>query len=111
MPVPKNKLEKYKEVAAEVGKISMKHGALAYRECVLEDPKAEHGVAFTKLLETSPQEAVVMAFVIYKSKKHREKVNAKVMKDKRMQEICEDKSFPFNPKRMTYGGFETIVNL
>jgi len=114
LPVPKEKLAIYKRMAAQGGKIWMKHGALRYVECTSDDLKSAEkwgGVSFSKMAKASRNDKVVFAFVIYKSKAHRDKVNAKVMKDPAMTDPKnKDEPMPFDMKRMAYGGFATIVD-
>lgn len=105
--VPKKKLAAYAKVARVAGKVWREHGALDYRECVGDDLKVKFGLPFTKLVKIKPSETIVFSYILYKSRAHRDKVNAKVMADARLQKIPAD--MPFDPKRMAYGGFKTIV--
>lgn len=112
LPVPKGKIAEYKRMAAQAGKVWMKYGALEFVECVGEDlKKTKWCVAFPQLLKTKPGETVVFSFIAFKSRKHRDEVNAKVMKDPLMNDpAMKDKPMPFDMKRMGYGGFETLVD-
>ncbi len=106
--VPKKKLAIYKSMARKAGKIWREHGALDYHECVCDDLKVKFGLPFTKLIKTKPSETVVFSYIVYKSRAHRDKVNAKVMADERL--TCDmPKEMPFDMKRMAYGGFKTLV--
>lgn len=107
--VPKKKIEAYRRLAQKACKIWMEYGALEYRETVAEDVDVKMGVPFPKLAKTKPGETVVFAYIVYKSRAHRDRVNAKVMKDPRLAGMCDPKNPPFDFKRMTYGGFKTIV--
>ena len=107
--VPKKKLAVYKSMARKAGKIWREHGALDYRECVGDDLKVKFDLPFTKLAKTKPSETVVFSYIVYKSRGHRDKVNAKVMADKRLQGPGMPKEMPFDMKRMAYGGFKTLV--
>jgi uncharacterized protein YbaA (DUF1428 family) len=107
--VPKKKLAIYKSMARKAGKIWREHGALDYRECVGDDLKVKFGLPFTKLAKTKPSETVVFSYIVYKSRAHRDKVNSKVMADKRLQGPSMPKEMPFDMKRMAYGGFKTLV--
>jgi uncharacterized protein YbaA (DUF1428 family) len=110
LPVPKKNLKAYITLAQQAGKIWKEHGALEYFECAGDDLKPPIGVSFPKLAKLKPGETVVFAFIVYKSRAHRDKVNAKVMKDPRIEQMGgQDKPMPFDVKRMTYGGFEVIV--
>lgn len=111
IPVPKKKVKAYKALAKKAGKIWMEHGALEYMECVGEDLKVKFGLPFGKLTKTNPSETVFFSFIVYKSRKHRDAVNKKVMADKRMNEMCDPGDMPFEVKRMAYGGFEALVDL
>lgn len=107
LPVPKRNLAAYKKMANWGRKTWMKHGALQYVECVGHDLKVGYGLPFPKGIRTKPGETVVFAFIIYKSKAHRDAVNRKVMSDPAMATAV--KKMPFDAKRMLYGGFKTIV--
>jgi uncharacterized protein YbaA (DUF1428 family) len=106
--VPKKKLDVYKSMARKAGKIWREHGALDYRECVGDDLKVKFGMPFTKLAKTKSGETVVFSYIVYKSRAHRDKVNAKVMADPRLSKGMP-KEMPFDLKRMAYGGFKTLV--
>ncbi len=105
--VPKKKLAAYTKLACLAGKVWREHGALDYRECVADDLKVKFGLPFTKLVKVKAGETIMFSYIVYKSRSHRDKVNAKVMADPRMQEPPKD--IPFDMKRMAYGGFKTIV--
>jgi uncharacterized protein YbaA (DUF1428 family) len=109
LPVPRKNLEAYKEMARKASKIWREHGALEYRECAGEDLAVKLGLPFPKGIKSKPAEVIVFAWILYKSKAHRDKVNAKVMQDPRIAEMCDPKNTPFDVKRMMYGGFEVIV--
>jgi uncharacterized protein YbaA (DUF1428 family) len=106
--VPKKKIAVYKKMATRAAMVWKDHGALDYRECVGDDLKVKMGLPFPKLAKTKPSETVVFSYIVYKSRAHRDKVNAKVMKDKRLFEGMP-KEMPFDMKRMAYGGFKTLV--
>lgn len=110
LPVPKKKLAEYKRMATKAGKIWREYGALDYRECVGDDLKTAFGLPYTKLMKLKKGEVPVYSWIMFKSRKHRDTVNAKVMKDPRMHAMCPDPSkAPFDVKRMCYGGFKTLV--
>lgn len=106
--VPKKKIAAYKKMAARAATVWKDHGALDYRECVGDDLKVKMGLPFPKLAKTKAGETVVFSYIVYRSRAHRDKVNAKVMKDKRLFEGMP-KEMPFDMKRMAYGGFKTLV--
>ncbi len=109
VPVPQDKIETYRQISTKASKIWKEYGALEYRECVLNDPEAKQCVSFPKLADTQPGETVVFAYITYNSKAHRDEVNAKVMADPRLNDMCGSEGMPFDCARMAYGGFETIV--
>lgn len=113
--VPKKNLAAYKKMAAEAGKMWMKHGALEYMECVGEDMNPNMGgmkaMTFPKMTKVKPSETVLFSLIIYKSRAHRDRVNAKVMKDPLMNDPqYKDMPMPFDLKKMCYGGFEAVVD-
>ncbi len=113
IPVPTKNLAAYQKMAKAAGKIWMEHGALQYFECVGDDLQHKGGPApasFTKTINCKRGETVVFSYIVYKSRAHRDKVNAKVMADPRLQKIAP-KEAPFDMKRMLYGGFKTLVEL
>ncbi len=109
LAIPKKNIAAYKRMATKASKVWKEHGALEYRECVGEDLKVKFGVPFPKMAKAKPTETIVFAWVVYKSRKHRDSVNAKVMKDPRMAKMCDPNDMPFDCKRMAWGGFETLV--
>ncbi|MDP3742403.1 MAG: DUF1428 domain-containing protein [Candidatus Micrarchaeota archaeon] len=112
--VPKKKIGAYRKMAHSGGKIWKKYGALEYFECIGDDLFPKMGgmkiYNFPRLMKTKPGETVVFSFIVYKSRSHRDAVNAKVMKDPVMCDPAwKDKPMPFDMKRMAYGGFNAIV--
>jgi uncharacterized protein YbaA (DUF1428 family) len=111
LTVPKKNLKEYARIATLAGEVWREHGALDYKECVGEDMKVKFGLPFPKLVKPKKGEVVVFSWILYKSRAHRDRVNAKVMKDKRLAEMCGPDNMPFDPKRMAYGGFEVAVDV
>ena len=109
LPVPKKNLKVYRRMAQDAGKVFRKHGALDYKECVGDDLKPKWGTPFTRMLKVKPGETVIFSFVVYKSRAHRDRVNAKVMKE--MEAACGEMEMPFDVKRMVYGGFKALVDM
>jgi Uncharacterized conserved protein len=109
LPVPKKNLSVYRQIAQKAGKIWREHGALEYRECVGEDLKSNWGVPFPKAAKAKSGETIVFSYIVFKSRAHRDKVNARVMKDKRLNQMMDETSMPFDCKRMVYGGFKVFV--
>ena len=111
MAVPEKNLKMYRSIAQKAGKIRKEHGALEYVEAVGDDLDVKFGVSFLKLAKPKPGETVLFSFIVYKSRAHRDKVNAKVMSDPRMNKMIEKGPMPFDIKRMAYGGFKALVDL
>jgi uncharacterized protein YbaA (DUF1428 family) len=109
LAVPKRKLKAYATMARKAAKVWREHGALEYCEAVGEDLAVKMGVPFPKLVKPRKGETVVFSWIVYKSRKHRDAVNAKVMKDERLTKMMDPADMPFDCKRMTYGGFEVLV--
>ena len=112
LPVPKKNVERYRRIAALAAKVWRDHGALDYRECVAEDLAVHEGcgMRFDRLAKLKPGETVVFAYIVYKSRAHRDRVNAKVMKDPRMNAVPGGlQGLPFDYKRMAFAGFKTLV--
>jgi len=111
VPVPKKKLAAYRRMARKGGKIWREHGALEFRECVADDVKWGKRTSFPRSVKLKAGETVMFSFIVYKSKADRNRVNAKVMKDKRLASMMDPKAMPFDAKRMIYGGFKVMVDL
>lgn len=108
--VPKNKLQAYRRLAQKAGKIWREHGALEFRECVGDDLKVKGMVPFPRMAKAKSNELVMFSWIVYRSKAHRDRVNAKVMKDPRLADMGPN-DVPFDCKRMAYGGFKVLVDL
>ncbi len=106
--VPKKKLAAYKKMAKLGSKVWREHGALDYRECVADDVTWGKRTSFMRAVKCKPSETVIYSYITYKSRKHRDAVNKKAMNDKRFANM-DMKNMPFDPKRMIFGGFKTIV--
>ena len=109
LPVPKGNLAAYRRMAEKAGRIWREHGALEYRECAGENLKVKFGVPFSRLAKAKPGETVVFSWIVFKSRTHRDRVNAKVIKDPRIAAMGNHTSMPFDVKRMAYGGFTILV--
>jgi uncharacterized protein YbaA (DUF1428 family) len=107
LTVPKKNLGAYKKMARWGARTWLKHGALEFRECVGDDLNAPMGLPFPKLMKLKPGETVVFSWIVFKSRAHRDRVNAKVMQDPGMEKM--PKKMPFDVKRMCYGGFKVLV--
>jgi uncharacterized protein YbaA (DUF1428 family) len=111
LPVAKKNLAAYRRMALKAGKIWREHGALQFCECVGDDLKTKMAVSFPATIKLKSGETVVFSWIMFKSRAHRDSVNAKVMKDPRLAKMMDMKSMPFDSKRMVYGGFKTVVDL
>jgi uncharacterized protein YbaA (DUF1428 family) len=111
VPVPKANLEKYREGASKAGAVWREHGALDYHECVADDVKPGEVTSFPQSVQLEPNETVVFAWIVFKSREHRDEVNAKVLNDPRLSDMMDPAKMQFDGKRMIYGGFKTIVDL
>ncbi len=107
--VPTKNLPAYKRMAKFGQRLWRDHGAVDYRECVGDDLDVKFGVPFPKMMKPKAGETVVFSWIVFKSRAHRDRVNAKVMKDPRMAKFMEPKTMPFDCKRMVYGGFKVLV--
>jgi uncharacterized protein YbaA (DUF1428 family) len=110
VPVPKKKLGAYRRMAQKAGKVWREHGALEFRESVADDVKVGKRTSFPRSVKRKPGETVVFSWIVYRSRADRDRVNAKVMKDKRLAGMMNPKSLPFDAKRMIYGGFKVLVD-
>ena len=111
LPVPEKNLKVYQAIAQKAGKVWLEHGALQYIEAAADDLVVQMGVSFTRLMKPRKGETVIVSFIVYKSRAHRDSVNKKVMSDERLNKLMQQSSMPFDMKRMVYGGFKTLVDL
>jgi uncharacterized protein YbaA (DUF1428 family) len=111
VPVPKKKLQAYRAMARKAGKIWREHGALQFRECVADDVKPGKRTSFPQSVKLRPGETVFFSYIVFRTKAERNRINAKVMKDKRLASMMDPKAMPFDAKRMFWGGFRTMVDL
>jgi uncharacterized protein YbaA (DUF1428 family) len=110
IPIPKDKVDAYRQMAEKGANIWREYGALDYKECLGDDLNVEMGMPFPKGLNIGPDETVIFSWIVYESREHRDEINAKVMADPRIKELCGDpESAPFDCKRMLYGGFTVLV--
>ena len=111
LPVPKKNLDAYRRMSRKVGKVWIEYGAIEFRECVGEDVKPGKWTSFPQSVKLKSDETVVFSWIVYKSRAHRDRVNAKAMKDPRLADMMDPKTLPFDGKRMIFGGFELLVDL
>ena len=110
LPVPKKSLQAYRSMARKAGRVWREHGALEFRECIADDVKVGKLTSFPRSVKLKPTETVVFSWIVFKSRAHRDRVNAKVMKDPRLAKMMDTKAMPFDGKRMIYGGFKVLVD-
>ncbi len=111
LPVPKKNLDAYRRLARKAGKVWKEYGALEYIECVEDDVKPGKLTSFPQAVKRKPDEVVVFSWIVYRSRAHRDRVNAKVMADPRIAAMGPPTVMPFDGKRMFWGGFKSIVSL
>ena len=111
VPVPRKNLAAYKSMARKAGKIWMEYGALMVRECVADDVKSGKLTSFPQAVKLKDDEVAVFSFIVFKSRKARDTINAKIVADPRLAKMMNPKSPPFDGKRMFWGGFKGIVEL
>ncbi|AOS45983.1 hypothetical protein Verru16b_03074 [Lacunisphaera limnophila] len=112
IPLPRKKLALYRRIATQAAKVWREHGALDYKECVMDmapQPEGVPGGLFAKLAKTKRDETVIFAYILFRSRAHRDRVNAKVMADPRLAALCDPAKMPFDMARMTFGGFNVLV--
>jgi uncharacterized protein YbaA (DUF1428 family) len=111
IPLPKDKVNKYREMAQKAGKIWKEFGALEYYECVGDDLDIEDMLSFKKVAGTSEDETVIFSWIVYESKEQRDSINEKIMNDPRIKEMMDSGFKQFDFERVAYGGFKTLVSL
>jgi uncharacterized protein YbaA (DUF1428 family) len=111
VPVPTKNLAAYRRMARKAGKVWRDHGALDYNECVADDVKPGKHTSFPQSVKLKAGETVVFSWIVYKSRAHRDRVNAKAMADPRLADMMDAKKMPFDGKRMFWGGFKVFVTV
>ena len=111
LPVPERNLDAYRRQARKAGKIWREHGALEFRECVADDVNPGEVTSFPQSVKLKRGETVVFSWIVFKSRTHRDRVNAKAMNDPRLTDMMDPKAMPFDGKRMVYGGFTVVVDV
>ena len=109
VPVPKAKLAAYRALARKACKVWLEHGALDYQEYIADDAPVGKTTSFPRSVKLKPGEIVVFSYIVYKSRRDRDRINGKVMKDPRLAKMMNPKAMPFDGKRLIYGGFKTLV--
>jgi uncharacterized protein YbaA (DUF1428 family) len=111
VPVPKKKRAAYVAMARKASRVWKDHGALDYHECLADDVSWGKRTSFPRSVKLKASEEVWFSWIVYRNRKHRDRVMAKVMKDKRLASMMDIKNLPFDAKRMIFGGFKAIVAL
>ena len=109
LPVPKKKVRAYRRLAEKAGKIWREHGALEFRECIGDDLGVKMLLPFPRVIKPKSGETIFFSWIVFRSRAHRDRVNAKVWKDPRLGSM-DTKSMPFDAKRIVYGGFKLLVD-
>ena len=109
VPIPKRKVADYRKMARVAGKVWRDHGALDYVESMADDVKPGKVTSFPQAVKLKKNETVWFSYIVYKSRRHRDQVNAKVMKDPRLAKYMDPKKMPFDGMRMFWGGFKVMV--
>ena len=110
VPVPKDQLAAYRKLARLACKVWMEHGALDYQEYIADDVAVGKVTSFPRSVKLKPDEIVIFSYIVYPSRKARDRTMAKVMKDPRLAKMMDPKAMPFDAKRMIFGGFKQIVS-
>lgn len=111
VPVPNKDLAAYRRLARRAGKVWREHGALEYVECAADDVSAGKWTSFPRSVKLKADETVVFSYIVYASRKDRDRINAKVMQDPRLADMMDPDDVPFDTKRMFWGGFKSFVKL
>jgi uncharacterized protein YbaA (DUF1428 family) len=111
LPIPKKNRAAYARMARLAGKVWREHGAVDYKECVADDVKPGKWTSFPQAVKLKKNEVVWFSYIVYRNRKHRDRVLAKAMKDKRLAGMMDPKKLPFDGRRMIYGGFDVVVDL
>ncbi|MGE3148708.1 MAG: DUF1428 domain-containing protein [Pseudorhodoplanes sp.] len=111
VPVPKKSVKAYRDMARKAGRVWREYGALEFRECIADDVKKGKWTSFPRSVKLKAGETVMFSYIVYKSRKDRDRVLKKVMSDKRLESMMEGKKMPFDGKRMIFGGFKVLVDV
>jgi uncharacterized protein YbaA (DUF1428 family) len=111
VPVPLDRLDDYRRLARKAGRIWMEYGALEVRECVADDVKPGKRTSFPQSVKLKEGETVVFSWITFRSRRDRDRINDRVMKDPRLADMMDPKAMPFDAKRMFWGGFRGMVEL
>jgi len=110
LPIPKKQTATYTRLARLCAKIWLEHGALEFRECIADDVPYGKRTSFPRSVKLKSNEVVWFSYIVYRSRRQRDRVNAKAMKDPRLARMVNPKAMPFDTRRMIIGGFRTVVS-
>ncbi|MGQ0651735.1 MAG: DUF1428 domain-containing protein [Betaproteobacteria bacterium] len=111
LPVPKRNVAAYRKLARKAGDVWLEHGAIEFHECMADDVKPGKWTSFPQSVKLKKHEVVFFSWIVYRSRAERDRVNKKVMADKRLAGMMDPKKLPFDGKRMIWGGFKSVVDL
>jgi uncharacterized protein YbaA (DUF1428 family) len=111
VPIPKRNIDAYRRLSRKAGRVWREHGALEYIECIADDVKPGRYTSFPQAVKLKPDEVVWFSWIVFKSRRDRDRVNARVMKDPRLASMMDPKAMPFDGKSLIYGGFKAMVSL
>ncbi len=111
LPVPKDNLPAYKKMARLAGKVWREHGAIEYVECIADDVPSGKLTSFPQSVKLKPDEVVIFSYIVYRSRRDRDRINKLVMADPRLAPMMNPTSMPFDGKRMFFGGFKEMINI
>jgi uncharacterized protein YbaA (DUF1428 family) len=111
LPVPRKNLATYRAMARKAGKIWMELGALEYRECIGDDVRSKFAAPLRRGVRLKPGEVLFFSWIVYRSRRDRDRVNKQIMKDPRIARMMDPKKPVFDMRRMGYGGFKAVVDL
>jgi uncharacterized protein YbaA (DUF1428 family) len=111
VPVPRKQLAAYRTMARKAGKVWREHGAIDYHECVADDVAVGKRTSFPRAVKLKPDEVVVFSYIVYQSRRERDRINKAVMADPRLKSMMDPKKMPFDGKRMFWGGFKSLVRV
>ncbi len=111
IPLPKDKIDAYREMSRKCGEVWREYGALSFRECIADDVKPGQTTSFPQSVKLEDNEVVVFSWIEFNSRAERDAINDKVMKDPRLADMMDPAKLPFDGKRMIYGGFESLVDM
>jgi uncharacterized protein YbaA (DUF1428 family) len=111
IPVPRAKLDVYKQMSAEWGRAHLRHGAMYFSDAIGEDVQSGKLTSFPQAVQLKDDEVVAVSWVVYKSREDRDRIATAVREDPELKAQMDPSKMPFDGQRMFWGGFQTIVGL